>query len=899
MPERPTPARDYCVDARLVDGSPVRLRAIRPSDREGLARLFEGLSARSAYFRFFSTKRTLSEAELEAYATPDFDRHVALVGISTEGGTERLVALGHYIRNEEAPERAEVAFAVADEHQGRGLGTLLLDHLAILARRAGIQTFEGDVLGENNRMLEVFAASGFEMVRSFADGIFQVRLPTEETPSHRRASARREAFADARSLEPLLRPRSVALVGASRRAGSIGSALLANLERERFNGPIFLVNPNTDRLGDREVHPSVRAIDRPVDFAIIAVPAAAVESTIDDCIGAGVRAVVVISAGFAEVSSEGSVVQERILSKVRKTGMRMVGPNCMGILNTEPDVRLNATFAPTSPRRGNVAMASQSGALGLAILDLAEHLELGLSSFVSLGNRADVSNNDLIAYWGNDPNTEVILLYLESVGNPRKFARIAPLVARKKPIVAVKSGRSTAGTRAASSHSASLANRDVAVDALFEQTGVIRTDTLQDLFDVAMLLSSQPLPAGDRIGIITNAGGPAVLLADACEAQGLTVPELPVEARARLESFLPKEAATSNPVDLIAAATPEQYARAIEIVGGDPHVDALAILHVSPLPGGTERVAHAIARAAGTVPPDKPVLTVFLPSGRAPAALSKGPRGALPCYAFPENAARALAAARRRARWLARPDSDPHRITPFCRDAVRAVVDRVLLDASGPVWLGPRDVAAVLGALGIDVVVSELVDPTGAPDAAERLGFPLVAKLVSPDVLHKTDVGGVITNLRSRADVERAATTLVARAADIGARLEGILLQRQVDAEVEALVGVTADPTFGPVVVCGLGGTLVEVLQDVSFRVPPVTRYDAEDMIRGLRTSVLLDGFRGRPPADKAALVDTVMRVAALADAVPEVLELEINPLMIGRPGIGATAVDARIRVGR
>jgi acetate---CoA ligase (ADP-forming) len=892
------PSRSYRADARLADGASLRIRAIAPTDRDAIVRLFAELSARSIYMRFFNTKQALTQEQLEDFTRPDFDRHVALVGELGEHGRERVVALGHYIRDTAQSDTAEVAFAVADAYQGRGIGTLLLEHLASLAREVGIRTFEAHVLGENNQMLDVFASSGFEMVRSYADGVFSVHLPTEETASVRQASARREALADARSLAPLLRPKSVVLVGASRKPHTIGSALLRNLKKDAFRGPIHLVNPHVEALDGDRVFPTVSAIGQPVDLAVIAVPAAVMEDTIEDCIAAGVRSAVIISAGFAEASTQGAEVQARIFERVREAGLRVVGPNCMGILNTDPDVRLHATFAPMSPRRGNVAMASQSGALGLAILDLAETLGLGLSSFVSLGNRADVSNNDLLAYWGDDPSTKVILLYLESVGNPRKFARVAPLVARKKPIVAVKSGRSAAGTRAVSSHSASLANRDVAVDALFDQAGVLRTNTLQELFDVATLLSSQPLPQGDRVGIITNAGGPAVLLADACEAQGLSVPELPIEVQARLEAFLPSQAAVGNPVDLIAAATPAQYARAIEIVGQAAEIDAVAVLHIPPLPGGAEAIAQAIASAVGHVPRNKPVLTVFLPTGQAPSALARGPRGALPCYAFPENAAQALAMARRRARWLSRPESDTHVIPMFRRDAVRAVIERVLAGEGEPVWLGPVDVAAVLAAVGIECAASEVTGPEEAREVAERLGYPLVAKLVSRDVLHKTEVGGVIPGLDDPDEVERAARALEKRAAEAGARLDGILLQRHVDAEVEALVGVTADPTFGPIVVCGLGGTLVEVLHDVSFRVPPVTRHDAEEMLERLRAHVLLEGFRGRPPADRPALVDAIMRVAALADAVPEILELEINPMMVRPPGHGVIAVDARIRVG-
>lgn len=855
----------------------------------------------SVRLRFCGAKKTLTDEELRWFTELDFVRHVGLVATLREHGEERIIGVGRYIAiaDGDAPlERAEVAFAVADEHQGRGIGSLLLEHLVPIARANGITEFEAEVLGENNRMLEVFAATGFVVGSSVRSGIIHVSFPTQETPRSVDASHQRERLAAARSVRAFLEPRSVALVVASRRPGSIGATLLANLTDGGFTGAIHPVNPGAAELHGLRAYPSVSAIGRPVDLAVIAVPAAAVEEAVADCARAGVRGVVVISSGFAEASEAGRADERRLRDLVRASGMRMVGPNCMGVLNTDPALRLNATFAPSAPPAGNIGMLSQSGALGIAVLEYARNRGMGLSSFVSVGNKADVSGNDLLAYWAEDPRTEVILLYLESFGNPRKFARVAPEVARRKPIVAVKSGRSAAGKRAASSHSAALASLDVAVDALFEQAGVIRTDTLEGLFDVAALLSTQPVPAGPRVGVVTNAGGPGILLADACEAQGLVLPGLAEATLATLRGLLPPQASVANPVDMVASATPEQYARAIEAVGLDANVDALVVIHIPRLQTDREAVREAIGRGAGTIPPGKPVLTVFLSPDGAPVG-GEAPAGRrLPSYVFPENAARALAAAERYGRWKSRPQGKLHILDRFARDAIRAVIDRVLAGADGRRWLEPADLATVLRAAGIALAVGEAVPPEDTVAAARTLGFPLVAKVVSPDVVHKSDVGGVVLGLRTPEAVAEATARLVEQMRTIGARLDGILLQREVPGGIEALVGVTTDPTFGPLVVCGLGGVLVELLRDASFRLTPVSDVDATDMIAKLRAAKLLDGYRGSPPADKAALASVIQKVSALVEIVPELRELDLNPVKVLAPGEGAIVVDGRMRVG-
>jgi acetyl coenzyme A synthetase (ADP forming)-like protein len=893
----------YAADGLLRDGRSIRVRALRPDDKERLLGLFRRQSPESIHYRFFGAKSMLTEEELRYFTELDFERHVGLVAVRGRGPSEEFLGVARYVRCDgkgpDGEHRGEFAVAVADAEQGHGVGTLLLEHLARIALRSGITAFEADVLGDNRRMFELLAASGFKVAETAPGQVVRVSFPTGETDTWIGVSDERTWKAAAESVRAMLSPRSIAVVGASRRPGSIGAALVHNLKEFGFRGSIYPVNAEATEIEGLKAYPRVSDIGQPVDLAVIAVPAPAVESVVAECAGVGARGVVVISAGFAEVSEEGRAAQHRMRDLVRASGMRLVGPNCMGVLNTDPAVRMHATFAPIQPQAGNVGFLSQSGALGLAVLDYAHELNIGLSSFISVGNKADVSGNDMLSFWREDPRTDVVALYLESFGNPRRFARLAPAVGKHKPIVAVKAGRSAAGSRAASSHSASLACLDVAVDALFEQAGVIRTDTLEDLFDVVALLATQPVPPGPRVGVVTNAGGPGILLADACEARGLKLPELSAGTVAKLREFLPPAATVRNPVDVLAAAQPEHFARAVAAVGTDPAVDALVVIYVPPLAVDSDEVAAAIARGAAEVPAPKPVASVFLSSKGAPPALARGPRGRLPSYSFPENAARALAAAVKYGRWRERPRGTPVVLERDARAAVREIVELALPADDSARWLEAGDVEGLLRATGIQFAASEIVLPDEAPEAAERMGYPLVAKAVAPGLLHKSDVGGVVLGLESAEAVASAVKTMRARLRAAGVSLAAVQLQREVRGGIEALIGVVGDPTFGPLVVCGLGGVQVELLRDASFRLPPVTDLDAAEMIDRLRLKPLLDGYRGAPAGDRVALLSLVQRVSALVEAVPELREVDLNPVKVLPPGQGAVVVDARMRVGR
>jgi len=896
-------ARNYCVDEILRDGGSVRVRAVRPDDRERLRDSIARLSAESLYLRYFTAKRSLTEKEIDAFTQLDFVGRVGLAVTLREADTEQIIGVGEYIVGPgpwDRP-RAEVAFTVVDEHQGRGIGTLLLEHLAKLARARGIREFDADVLGQNRPMMSVFLRSGLPVRRTNEAGVVHMSFPTDETDDFLRLSEARDAAAAAMSVRRWLRPRSVAVAGASRKAGSIGAALMENLRSGGFRGEIYAVNPNASEINGVPCHPSVSAIAAPVDLVVIAVPAAQVEAVIEDCARAGVCGVVVISSGFGEASAEGRQVERRLRDLVRSSGMRMVGPNCMGIINADPEISLNATFATGMPKSGNVSMLSQSGGLALAILGSPRMQEIGVASFLSVGNKADVSGNDLLAYWSQDPQTDVILLYLESFGNPRKFARLAPEVSRHKPIVAVKAGRSTAGNRAAASHTAAMANLDVAVDALFAQAGVIRTNTLEELFDVAALLSAQPIPAGNRVGVVTNAGGPGILLADACEASGLVLPELSNASQQALRAILPAHAGLANPIDMTAPADAEAYAKTIAVVGNDDNIDAVVAMYVPPMVTEPHAIASAIAAAAGEVPAEKPVVSVFLSAGAPVAELAGGPRGRIPVYDYPENAARAMAAAERYGRWRERPRGEIWKPEPEAVERVRGIADRVAAAtvADAPQWLASEDVDALLRAVGIEVVASRHTSVEDAAAAAGELGFPLVAKAIAPGLLHKSDIGGVILDLDSADAVANAARALRDRVEATGAELQGVLLQQQVSGSAEAFVGVTTDPTFGPLVACGMGGTWVELLKDVAFRLPPVSDLDAADMIGRLRLGKLIDGYRGKPPADRIAFQDLIQRISALVDITPELVELDLNPVILREPGKGAVVVDARIRFQR
>ena len=701
-------------------------------------------------------------------------------------------------------------------------------------------------------------------------------------------------------LDALLRPRSVAVIGASRRRDSIGGAILRNLIDQGFQGPVYPINPNAPFVQSIPAYPSVASVPGEVDLAIIVIPADQVMEAARSCGEKGVRALIVISAGFKETGEEGQKREHALVEVARRYGMRLVGPNCLGIVNTDPNVSMNATFAPVSPPAGRVAFSSQSGALGLAILDYARRLNLGISQFVSVGNKAEVSGNDLIEFWEHDPGTDLILLYLESFGNPRKFTQLARRVARTKPIIAVKSGRTPGGSRAATSHTGALAGSDAAVNALFRQSGVIRTDTIEELFDTAMLLGSQPVPTGPGVAILTNAGGPGIMAADACESAGLTLAKLEQKTVKALKEFLPPAASVRNPVDMIASADAPSYQRALGLLVTDKNVNAVIVIFVPPLVTGAQEVAGAIL--AGSAGSKVPVLSCFMGSHGVPESLRSLQEGHIPSYAFPEAAARTLARAVSYGVWRKKPPGSVPTIPDLNSDRARETVAKALEGAKAGEsrWMTSDQVEELLRAYGIRTSGARTATNRGeAAMVARSIGFPVAMKVRSPEILHKTDVQGVRLDLKTDEEAARAfdeIRTALARS-NPSARFQGVTVERMIVGGVETIVGMTRDPSFGPVVIFGLGGVAVELLHDVSLRVAPLTDRDAEEMLREIRGFPILDGYRSTPKSNVSSLLDLIHRVSRLASDQEEVAELDLNPVVVFPGEAPCVAVDARVRL--
>ena len=855
-------------DVILRDGTTLRLRAPGKGDRDGLVAFFSGLGPESLHARFHAFP-TVDAKLVEPFLAPDWVEHGDLVATLLLGERERIVAHAGWARLRDS-KRAEVAFAVADDLRGRGVATRLLEQLAETAAEAGVAEFVAEVLPENTAMLAVFRDAGFAVGRTLEAGEIEIRFPIAATEEYRLAVDLRDHEAVVASLRPFFAPRSVAVLGASARPGAIGGTVVANIVAAGFPGTVVPVNRRGDEVAGI---PGVRSLSEaaePIDLAVVCLPAEQVLAAAEEALNAGVRALCVISAGFAEVGPEGREREARLLELVRAHGARAIGPNCLGI--AVAGARLNATFAPHPFPSGPIGFSSQSGALGLALLEEAASRRLGFSAFVSIGNKMDVSSNDLVEYWEDDPETEVVLLYVESFGNPRKFARIARRVARRKPVLAMKSGVSRAGARAASSHTAALAGSEGAVAALFRQAGVIRASSLEELADAAMLLSRFPLPRGPRVAVLTNAGGLGILCADACDAAGLELASLGDDTIAALRTALPAAASVENPVDVLGSAGAGSYAGSLGPLVADPAVDAVLVLFV---PAGTTRTADVLA-AIERVPDDgKPVIPVVVAEDR--------PAGT---FAYPESAARALGRAVERAAWLRRPAGSVPPRPAVDAEAASGLVAAALA-TSDDLWLDPEQVRALLSAYGLPVVPERVAaDATTAVAAARELGLPVVVKTAAPGA-HKTEHGGVALDLRSEDAVREAAE-----------RIGGpLVVQPMVGGGVELLAGVVQDPVFGPIVAFGPGGVLAELVGEASFRLAPLTDVDAEELVLGGKAGTLVRGYRGGPPADTRSLVDLVHRLAVLAEDRPEVAELDLNPV-IALPDRCVT-VDARVRLRR
>ncbi len=850
----------WATDVVLADGATAHVRPIMPSDADRMVAFYERVSDQSKYYRFFAPYPRLSDRDIHRFTEVDHVDRVALIALVGD----QMIGIGRYDRL--GGDDAEVAFLVEDSQHGRGVGSLLLEQLAQAARERGVAHFVAEVLPENRKMIQVFRDAGYQVANSFQDGVMHLEFAIDPTADSLEVMQSREHRAEARSIERLLTPRSVAVVGASRSRDTVGQTLVRNLVAAGFTGRVYAVNPHTDAVAGVPAYPSLRDLPGAVDLAIVAVPPEAVPDIVLDAAHVGVRGLVVVSAGYAETGPEGRERQETLVRLARANGMRVLGPNCLGLINTDPAFALNASLAQRPPQPGRIGFFAQSGALGTAVLEQLAARGIGLSSFVSAGNRADVSGNDFMQFWDSDQRTDVVLLYLESIGNPRKFSRIARRIARSKPIVAVKSGRATQGVplgHAVRSTDAPPA----AVDALFRQAGVIGVDTLPELLDVAQLLAFQPLPRGWRVAVVGNSDAIGLLVADAAASAGLDI--------------------VTPTRDLGAAASPTDYKHALAELLGSPDVDSVVVTFASAVVEASSATAVADVIAAAAAGADKPVVATFLGASGVRGPLRRTDEqatalpGSVPSYPSPEEAVRALAHVTAYSIWRRRPPGVVPDVDGIDEIAARALVERVLADRPDGGQVEQGQLVELLGHYGIELLTMMSVATVGeAVAAAERLGYDVVLKATAQHLRHRPDLADVWRNIDSSAEMRSAWATMSQTLADPAEA--GFVVQRMAPPGLPVIVRAREDQLFGPIVSFGVAGITTELLGDRAFRIPPLTDVDAAEMVREVQAAPLLFGYRGAEPADVTAIEDLLHRVSRLTDDLPEVSALELDPVLVG-----------------
>ncbi|MFI0821280.1 GNAT family N-acetyltransferase [Streptomyces sp. NPDC021098] len=878
------------VHALLADGSTVEIRDARPGDLDEVLRMHQEMSPEDLRLRFFAVNPRHVRAAAERICAPRHPGYRALVAVARG----RVVGVAEYTALPTAPGEpasAEIGLAVAAGRHGQGIGTLLLEHLVHAARDAGISAFTAEALAENHEVLKVFADLGLRTSRHFDGTDVRCTVHLEQDEHYLAAVDRRGRTADVASLRPLLRPRSVAVVGAGRRPGSVGRAVLGNLRSGGFTGALYAVNPHAPVVEGTPAYPSVAALPLVPDLAVLAVPAPAVPGVAEECGAVGVRGLVVLTAGLDVDQAEA------LFTCCRRHGMRLVGPNCLGIADTADEVRLNATFAAHPPLPGCVGVAVQSGGVGIALLERFGRLGVGVSGFVSLGDKYDVSGNDMLQWWESDPGTRLAVLHLESFGNPRAFSRTARRVARAMPVLTVDAGRSDAGRRAAASHTAAAATPTMTRRALFTQAGITATRSIAELVDTTALLHAQPLPAGARVAVVSNAGGAGVLAADACVDAGLTVPPLEPTLAADLRGTLPPGAATANPVDTTAAVTADRMRCCLDRLTAHGAVDAvLVVLVPTALATGTrDDPLRALTGAPGRR--HRPVAAVLLDQEAPVRLLPTADDSPVPAYTEPRSAARALAHAARYAHWRAEPPGSVPSLSGIDPAGATAIVETFLTRHSDGGWLDPRDCAALFDRYGIPQLPWAWAEDENTAVAARRHlvedeGGRVALKAYWPGLVHKSDQGALRLDLEGPDQVRRAYRELRAR---FGDRMAGVLLQPMARRGIELFAGVVQDEVFGPLVLFGLGGTATELLADHAARLAPLTDRDVHSLLTAPRCAPLLFGYRGGGAVDLEGLEQLLLRLSRMACDLPQLAETDLNPV-VARPD-GIVSLDARLRL--
>jgi acetyltransferase len=738
------------------------------------------------------------------------------------------------------------------------------------------------------------------MKQLLENNVYHITFPLTRTKEVVRAKDQRASQATLHSLEHILRPHSVAVIGASNRAGTIGQLVFQSMIQSGFNGVVYPINANNEAVMSVKAYRSVLSVPGDVDLAIVAVPSTQVLNVVDECGQKKVKGIIVISDGFREKNEEGAALEREMVDMAFGYGMRIVGPNCMGLINTDPHVKLNATFALTNPAHGNISFISQSGALGLGILEYAKSMNIGFSSFVSVGNRSDIASTDLLQYWEQDPATRVILLYLESFDNTEIFSRVSRRISTKKPILAIKGGSTPEGSRASRSHTGAMATSDIVSDALFREAGIVMVDSIGELFDSAILLANQPVPQGKKVAILTNGGGPGILAADACAHNGLTVPELAADTLTKIKSACKRDIHISNPIDLTAGVSPEEFEAILKILAADPGYDAILTIYVPPAGQDISAIENAIGNASPLVRENKkPLLCCFLGMSGKKGKTMEG--HFVPYYLFPEDATAALTNAVKYQELKNKEIGTVPEFKDIERSRSRQIVNEVLMSSpQRPLWIDNSRVNELFKCYGIHYAET-LTAATGeeAAATAAKTGFPVVVKLNSATITHKTDVGGVVLNVKSAEEVKAAFKQIKANLTKLGREkeMQGVTIQRQISEGAEVIVGVSTDRMLGHVMMFGLGGIYAELIKDTAIKLQPLTDIKAHELINSVKMAQLLKGYRGMAPYDVKSLEELLLRISALVEDNPQITEMDLNPVKVQTDGNGYWVVDARIMV--